>query len=50
MTDRAGRPALDPENLAGATGMLTFSGVENLSTRAFTETIAGTLRSSGDDD
>jgi hypothetical protein len=29
--------------LAGATGILTFAGVENLATGAFTETITGTI-------
>jgi len=31
------------EKLAGATGTLTFSGVQDLATGAFTETITGTL-------
>jgi hypothetical protein len=30
-------------NLAGTTGTLTFSGVENLATGVFTETITGTI-------
>jgi hypothetical protein len=36
--------------LAGATGTLTFAGVENLSTGAFTETITGTICRAQDDD
>jgi hypothetical protein len=36
-------------NLAGATGTLTLSGVENLATGAFTETITGTLCHADDD-
>jgi hypothetical protein len=36
-------------NLAGATGILTFAGVENLATGAFTETITGTLCQAGDE-
>jgi hypothetical protein len=36
-------------NLAGVTGTLTFGGVENLATGAFTETITGTLCKAGDD-
>ena len=36
-------------NLAGATGILTFAGVENLTTGVFTETITGTLCQAGDD-
>ena len=36
--------------LAGATGNLTFTGVENLQTGAFTETITGTICKSADDD
>ena len=36
-------------NLAGTTGNLTFTGVENLSTGAFTETITGTICRSHDD-
>ena len=36
--------------LAGATGNLTFTGVENLETGAFTETIIGTICRPGDDD
>jgi hypothetical protein len=37
--------------LAGATGTLSFSGVENLATGAFTETITGTLcRADGEGD
>jgi hypothetical protein len=36
-------------NLAGTTGTLTFAGVENLATGAFTETIIGTLCQAGDD-
>jgi len=36
---------------AGATGTLTFSGVENLTTGAFTETVTGTLcRGEGEED
>jgi hypothetical protein len=35
--------------LAGVTGTLTFAGVENLATGAFTETINGTLCQAGDD-
>jgi hypothetical protein len=34
-------------NLAGTTGILTFSGVENLGTGVFTETITGTLCRAG---
>ena len=36
--------------LAGATGNLTFTGVENLETGAFTETITGTVCRQGDED
>jgi hypothetical protein len=36
-------------NLAGATGILTFAGVENLATGVFTETITGTLCQAEDD-
>ena len=36
-------------NLAGATGILTFAGVENLATGVFTETITGMLCQVGDD-
>jgi hypothetical protein len=36
--------------LAGATGNLTFTGVENLETGAFTETITGTVCKPGGDD
>src|SRR5712691_8523320 len=37
-------------NLAGATGALTFTGVENLTTGAFTETIAGTVCRADEED
>jgi hypothetical protein len=36
--------------LAGATGILTFAGVENLATGAFTETITGTICGTHDED
>jgi hypothetical protein len=37
-------------SLAGTTGVLTFHGVEDLSSGAFTETITGTLCKAGDGD
>lgn len=42
---------METGKLAGATGNLTLTGVENLATGAFTETITGTIcRAQGDDD
>jgi hypothetical protein len=46
--DASGSVASGTGKLAGATGTLVFSGVEDLTTGAFTETIAGQLCRSGD--
>ena len=41
---------VEPARSPARPGNLTFTGVENLETGAFTETITGTVCKSGDDD